>query len=61
MIRILEVSWLVLGIVALSLGLYKIFSDGFSEAVFYGVVMLVSMGMFVIRRKQRMKMEKEHQ
>ena len=59
MIRILEVSWLVLGIIALALGVYKIFADGFSEAVFYAVVMMVSMGMFVIRRKQRMKVDKE--
>ncbi|MBK5285709.1 MAG: hypothetical protein JJE25_09930 [Bacteroidia bacterium] len=60
MIRILEISWFVLGIVALGLGLYKIFSDGISEAVFYGVVMLVSTGMYVIRRKQRVKIEKEN-
>ena len=60
MIRILEISWLILALIALALGLYKIFSDGISEAVFYGVVMMVSIGMFVIRRKQRMKIEKEN-
>ena len=60
MIRILEVSWLVLGIIALALGLYKIFSGGISESAFYGVAMLVSFGMFAIRRKQRMKIEKEN-
>ena len=60
MIRILEISWLVLGMVALALGLYKIFSDGISEAVFYGVVMMVSIGMYVIRRKQRLKTDKEN-
>jgi len=60
MIRILEISWLVLGMVALALGFYKIFSDGFSEAVFYGVVMCVSTGMYIIRRKQRMKLDKEN-
>jgi uncharacterized membrane protein YiaA len=59
MIRILEISWLVLGIIALVLGMYKIFSDGAAEAAFYGVVMMVSIGMFVIRRKQRMKLDKE--
>jgi hypothetical protein len=61
MIRILEISWLVLGIIALALGVYKIFSDGVAEAAFYGVVMAVSIGMFTIRRKQRMKLEKEAQ
>ena len=60
MIRILEISWLVLGIIALLLGLYKIFSDAVSESAFYGVVMLVSIGMSVIRRKQRMKLDKEN-
>ena len=60
MIRILEISWLILALIALALGLYKIFSDEISEAVFYGVVMLVSTGMYVIRRKQRAKMEKEN-
>ena len=60
MIRILEISWLVLGIIAFALGVYKFFSDDASEAVFYGVVMTVSVGMFVIRRKQRMKIDREN-
>ena len=60
MIRILEISWLVLGIVALVLGAYKVYSDGFSEAMFYGVVMLVSGAMYIIRRKQRLKLDKEN-
>jgi hypothetical protein len=59
MIRILEISWLLLGVIALGLGLYKVFSDGAAEAAFYGVVMMVSIGMYFIRRKQRMKIDRE--
>ena len=61
MIRILEVSWLVLAVIALGLGMFKIFSEEASEAVFYGVVMFVSIGMFFIRRKQRLKIDRETQ
>lgn len=55
----LEISWLLLGIIALALGGYKLIADGFSEAVFYFVVMVVSFSMYFVRRKQRVKINKE--
>ena len=59
MIRMLEISWLLLTLVAFSLGTYKLIADGFSEAVFYIIVMGVSFSMYLIRRKQRVRMNKE--
>jgi hypothetical protein len=59
MIRMLEISWLLLTLVALALGTYKLIADGFSEAVFYIIVMGVSFSMYLIRRKQRVRMNKE--
>ena len=59
MIRMLEISWLMLGITALIFSGYKLFADGFSESVFYIIVMAVSFAMYLIRRKQRMRINKE--
>jgi len=59
MIRMLEISWLLLAIVALALSGYKLIADGFSEAAFYIIVMAVSFAMYLVRRKQRMRMNKE--
>ena len=59
MIRMLEISWLLLALVALALSGYKIIADGFSEAVFYIIVMAVSFSMYLLRRKQRVRMNKE--
>jgi hypothetical protein len=55
----LEISWLLLALVALALSGYKIIAEGFSEAVFYLIVMGVSFFMYLIRRKQRVRMNKE--
>ena len=59
MIRMLEISWLLLSLVALALSSYKLIADGFSEAVFYIIVMGISFAMYLIRRKQRVRMNKE--
>jgi hypothetical protein len=55
----LEISWLLLTLVALIISGYKLIADGFSEAVFYIIVMGVSFSMYLIRRKQRVRMNKE--
>jgi hypothetical protein len=55
----LEILWLLLGLTALALSGYKIVADGFSEAVFFLIVMAVSFAMYLIRRKQRLRMNKE--
>jgi len=59
MIRMLEISWLLLALVALALSGYKLIADGFSEAVFYIIVTVVSFSMYLLRRKQRVRMNKE--
>ncbi len=59
MIRMLEISWLLLAITALVFSSYKLIAEGFSEAAFYIIVMAVSFTMYLIRRKQRMRINKE--
>lgn len=54
-----EISWLLLAITALVFSGYKLISEGFSEAVYFIIVMLVSIVMYIIRRKQRMRINKE--
>ena len=55
----LEISWLLLALVALAFSSYKLVTEGFSEAVFYIIVMGVSFSMYLVRRKQRMRINKE--
>ena len=55
----LEISWLMLALIALAFSCYKFLSEGFSEAFFYIIVMAVSFAMYLIRRKQRMRINKE--
>lgn len=59
MIRMLEISWLVLALTALALSAYKIIADGFTDAVFYIIIMGISFAMYYVRRKQRVRMNKE--
>lgn len=59
MIRLLEILWLLLALVALAFSSYKLVAEGFSDAVFYLIVMGVSFSMYLIRRKQRVRMNKE--
>ncbi len=55
----LEISWLMLAIIALAFSGYKLIAEGFSEAAFYIIVMAVSFTMYLIRRKQRLRINKE--
>lgn len=55
----LEISWLLLALIAFGFSSYKLIAEGFSESVFYLIVMGVSFTMYLIRRKQRVRMNKE--
>ena len=59
MIRMLEISWLVLALVALVLSCYKLITDGLSDAIFFLVVTAGSFAMYFVRRRQRVRMNKE--
>jgi len=58
-LRILELSWLFIAIAGVVAGTYKWIAEGLNQAVFiYGISVIATM-FFIIRRKQRMSMEKQ--
>ena len=59
-LRILEISWLIIAIGSLCAGVYKLISEGFNQAVFIFAISIIAFVFFMIRRKQRIAMEKQN-
>jgi hypothetical protein len=58
MLRILEISWLILSLVGLCLFVFNLFSEGLSSAFLPLIFSLIAFSLFIVRRKQRMSYEK---
>jgi hypothetical protein len=59
MLRILEISWLVILLVSLAFGTWRWFSEGFSCAIWFYIVTIISSVAYAVRRKQRLATERE--
>jgi hypothetical protein len=57
MLRILEISWLLVTLTGTTFGLYKTFTEGFIEAIYIFIFTLVALVFYVTRRKQRVAMK----
>ncbi|HMT30457.1 MAG TPA: hypothetical protein PKD91_14375 [Bacteroidia bacterium] len=57
-LRILEISWLILGIVGIGLGVYNFFTDGLVAAVWPLLFTFIAGIFYFVRRKQRIAYEK---
>lgn len=60
MIRILELSWLIIAIAGVSFGTFKAVTAGMSEAFFIYGITLIAAVFYFMRRKQRISMEKHN-
>ena len=58
-LRILEMSWLVLGLVGIGLCLYNFFTDGLVAAIWPLLFTFIASVFYFVRRKQRMVYEKQ--
>lgn len=58
-LRILELSWLFIAIAGVVAGTYKWLTEGLNQAVFIYGISVIATVFFIIRRKQRMSMEKQ--
>jgi hypothetical protein len=58
-LRILEYTWLVIGIVGIIVGTYKISKDGWAEGVYFLAFTLVAGIMYTLRRRQRKSFERD--
>ena len=61
MLRVLEISWLVILILGVVFGVYRWWADGIDSALTLFIFTFISAVFYVIRRKQRIAMEREDQ
>ena len=59
MLRILEISWLLILLLSLFFGIYRWWMDGFESALWLLIFTFISGIFYMIRRKQRIAMERE--
>ena len=59
MLRVLELSWLIIVILGASLGVYKMVTENLTSAIWFFLFTIVAMLFWMIRRKQRIRMEKK--
>ncbi|MFN8165388.1 MAG: hypothetical protein U0X76_04250 [Bacteroidia bacterium] len=59
MIRTLEIAWLLITIISLVIAAYKFYSDGFQDGLWMLMVAGISVIMYVIRRRQRIRYERK--
>jgi hypothetical protein len=58
MLRILEISWLIILLVSVSFGTWRWLTEGFSCAIWFYMVTVISSIAYLVRRKQRMATER---
>ena len=59
MLRILEISWLLILLLSVVFGIYRWWMDGFECALWLFIFTFISSIFYVIRRRQRIAMERE--
>jgi hypothetical protein len=59
MLRTLEIAWLCITIITLGLAVFQFFREGWESAVWMLIFTLISVVMFTIRRKQRIRYERK--
>lgn len=60
MFKILEISWLAIGVIGMALAAYKYTTEGFDDALWFLILTFVAGIMYSIRRRQRINMEKHN-
>jgi hypothetical protein len=58
-IKILEISWLIIAIAGIVMGAYKMSTTGWGDAIYFFIFTVVAGIFYFIRRKQRIKMEQQ--
>jgi hypothetical protein len=60
-LRILEISWLVFGLIGIGLCIYNLATDGLVAAIWPLIFTLIAGIFYTVRRKQRISYEKARQ
>ncbi|MBA3899452.1 MAG: hypothetical protein H0X62_04450 [Bacteroidetes bacterium] len=59
-IRFLEITWLCIAIAGVAIGIYKFYTIGWDEAMYFFIFTFVAAIFYYIRRRQRIRMEQEN-
>ena len=57
MLRALEIAWLLITLIGAGLGVFKLLTEDFSIAIWFFLMMLISMVFWLVRRAQRIREE----
>ncbi|MBK6444852.1 MAG: hypothetical protein IPG90_01560 [Bacteroidetes bacterium] len=60
MLRILEISWLLISVATGTISAYQFVTDGWQAAIWMLAITGVALLMYTVRKKQRVRME-QHQ
>jgi hypothetical protein len=58
MLRVLEISWLLVVLIGTCFGVYKTLSEGFIDAIYVFIITSLALIFYIVRRKQRIAMQK---
>ncbi len=58
MLRVLEVSWLIVFLFGLGFAIYKGITEGLASCVYILIFTAVALALYLIRRKQRIMMDR---
>ena len=58
MLKFLETAWLCIAIITLAIAGWQFFAEDFPSAVFMLIGTAIALAMFLIRRKQRRRLDK---
>jgi membrane protein implicated in regulation of membrane protease activity len=61
MIRILEIAWLVITLITAVVAAVQLVQDGIQSALWMFIVSAVAFFMYMIRRKQRIRIDEQQQ
>ncbi|MFN8153901.1 MAG: hypothetical protein U0Y08_06390 [Bacteroidia bacterium] len=59
MLRVLELSWLVIVLLGAGLGTFKLVTENLTSAIWFYLFTLVALVFFMVRRRQRIRLEKK--
>jgi hypothetical protein len=56
MLRVLEISWLIIALIGISLGAFKWITECFASAIWFFLFTIIATIFWMVRRKQRIGM-----
>lgn len=59
MLRVLEISWLMIVLLGASLGTFKLMTETLTSAIWFYMFTAVAFVFFIVRRRQRIRLQRK--